>query len=129
MKHNYLSYNLKYLRKAYHLSQGELAKIVGKTYSAVSLWERELREPSDADIQGFCEHFGLRPADLMYRRLDEQVKVTPQEKEQELVLLTRLMTDEEYTLILNYAVKILTQRNPDLTLEELLKEAGENASL
>lgn len=128
MKNNCLAYNLKYLRKVYHLSQSELAGIVGKTYSAVSLWERELREPSDADIQGFCKHFGLRPADLMYRRLDEQVKATPQEREQELVLLTRLMTDEQYTKVLNYAVAVLTESNDDLTLEDLL-EGDDNASL
>lgn len=107
MKNNCFAYNLKYLRKVYKLSQDQMGRIVGKTYSAVSLWERELREPSDADIHGFCEHFGLRPSDLMYRKLDEQVKATPSEREEELVLLTRLMDEEQFNRVFEFALQVL----------------------
>lgn len=56
---NYFAYNLRYLRKQYHLNQEQMGNIVGKTYSAISLWERELREPSSKDIQGFCQYLSL----------------------------------------------------------------------
>jgi len=115
MKNNCFAHNLKYLRKCYHLSQEKMANIVGKTYSAVSLWERELREPSDADIHGYCEHFGLSPADLMYRRLDEQVKATPAEREEELILLARLMDEGQFRKLFDYAIELLGEDNASLS--------------
>ena len=122
MKNNYFGYNIKLLRKLYNMSQEQMAKIVGKTYSAVSLWERELREPSNADVQAFCEYFGLEPADLMYRPLDQQVVSTPAEKEEELILLARLMNEEQYARLLNYAVDVLSE-TPDLTLGGLTDDS------
>jgi transcriptional regulator with XRE-family HTH domain len=107
--------NLIYLRKMYKLSQTQLGVIVGKTHSAISNWERGTREPSDADVQAFCEHFGLSPADLMYRRLDEQVKATPAEREEELILLARLMDEEQFRKLFDYAVELLGEGNASLS--------------
>lgn len=109
MKNNYFANNLKYLRKMYKLSQGQMGEIVGKTHTAISNWERETREPSDADIQALCQHFGLFPSDLMYRKLDEQVKATPAENENDLVLLARMMNEEQLRKLFDFAVELLAE--------------------
>ena len=44
MKNNYFGHNLKVLRKSFNLSQQQLARIVGKTFTAVSRWEAGLRD-------------------------------------------------------------------------------------
>lgn len=36
MKNNYFGHNLKFLRKSFNLSQQQMARIVGKTFTAVS---------------------------------------------------------------------------------------------
>lgn len=68
---NYFGYNLKVLRKSFKLSQEELARIVGKSYSSISRWEAGIHEPTKEDVKKICDHFGLYPSDLMYRKLDD----------------------------------------------------------
>lgn len=103
MKNNYFGHNVKYLRKCYHLSQDKMAQIVGKTYSAISLWERGLREPSNDDVQGFCEYFGLEPSDLMYRKLDEQTKSILNEQEIELLNVCKLLNKDQMSIVIQVA--------------------------
>ena len=103
MKNNYFGHNVKYLRKCYHLSQDRMAQIVGKTYSAISLWERGLREPSNDDVQGFCEYFGLEPSDLMYRKLDEQTKSILNEQEIELLSVCKLLNKDQMSIVIQVA--------------------------
>lgn len=103
MKNNYFGHNLKYLRKCYRLSQQQAGEIVGKTYSAVSLWERELREPSNDDVQGYCAYFGLEPADLVYRKLDEQTPSVLSSDERELLALSRMMSSEQVKALISVA--------------------------
>lgn len=101
---NYFAYNLRYLRKQYHLTQDELGRIVGKTKSAISRWELETREPSKKDIEGFCNYFGLEPQDLVYRPLDEQVKnVVLDEQEKELIAYTKLLSKEQMEKLIEIA--------------------------
>ena len=103
MKNNYFGHNVKYLRKCYHLSQDKMAQIVGKTYSAISLWERGLREPSNDDVQGFCEYFGLEPSDLMYRKLDKQTKSILNEQEIELLSVCKLLNKDQMSIVIQVA--------------------------
>lgn len=102
-ENNYFSYNLRFLRKAYNLSQEALGNVIGRSGDAISNWEREKREPSNKDIQGLCKHFGLEPSDLMYRKLDEQTKSILTQPQIELLSLTFLMSTEQLNSIIAVA--------------------------
>ncbi len=107
MKNNYFGYNLRFLRKSYNYTQQKMGEIVGKTYSAVSLWERGLREPSNDDIQGYCSYFGLEPSDLMYRKLDEQTKSLLNEKELELLSICKFLNSEQINVLIDVAKNMM----------------------
>lgn len=100
---NYFGYNLKFLRKSFNLSQQAMAEIVGKTFTAVSRWEAGLREPSDKVVQKYAEHFGVSPAELMYRPLDEPVKHEEQSDLFRLLSLVEKMNDKRFACLLAYA--------------------------
>ena len=71
---NYFADNLRYLRKQYNLTQDQMGKIVGKTYSAISHWEKGMREPSQKDIAAICQHFDITPDLLCYTDLELKMK-------------------------------------------------------
>ena len=107
MNNNYFGYNLRYLRKCYHLSQEKMGQIVGKSFSAISRWESGEREPSNEDVQGFCEYFGLEPSDLMYRKLDEQTKSILNEQEIELLTVCKLLNKDQIAIVIQVAKNML----------------------
>lgn len=100
---NYFGYNLKFLRKSFNLSQQQLAEIVGKTFTAVSRWEAGLREPSDKVVQKYREHFGVSPAELMYRPLDERIPAEEQGDLWRLLSLVEKMDQAQFDRLLAYA--------------------------
>lgn len=100
---NYFGYNLRYLRKCYNLTQEQLAKISGKSYRAVSRWESGIHEPSDAVVQKFADHFGLAPADLMYKPLDAAIDPDEQSDLFRLLSLVEKMDDKQFACLLAYA--------------------------
>lgn len=57
------SNQVKYVRMKLELSQSDLAKALGISYSTISRWERENREPQMAMLGKFynyCERQGIR---------------------------------------------------------------------
>lgn len=48
---------LKQLRTEAGLSQKELGKIIGATYSAISFWETGVNEPKISYIIALCKYF------------------------------------------------------------------------
>lgn len=70
---NYFSENIKYLREQHNMSQSDFGKIVGKTYSAISFWERGLREPSNEDIEKICQYFNIEPTILCYMSMEHDI--------------------------------------------------------
>jgi len=102
MKNNYFGHNLKFLRKSFNLSQQQMARIVGKTFTAVSRWEAGLREPSNKVVQTYAEHFGLTPADLMYRPIDEQVKIDERSDIFKLLTLVNQMDENQFARLLAF---------------------------
>ena len=104
---NNLGYNLKYLRKVYKLSQDQLGAIVGKTHAAISRWEGGFREPSGKDIKGLADYFGVSPAELVYSKLDEQVKVDAPAELFQLLALVEKMNDKQVRQLLGYAEALL----------------------
>ena len=100
---NYFSHNLKLLRKWYKLTLKDFEKIVKKSYRTVSRWEAGYFEPADEDIHVICEHFGLTPADLMYRKLDEEVPYDEKSDIFKLISLCEKMNDKQFACLLAYA--------------------------
>ena len=100
---NCLAYNLKYLRKQYHLTQTQLGDIIGKSGDAVSRWEAEQREISQKDLNCLCNYFGLEPADLMYRKLDEQTKSIFNETELELMSICKMLNESQLKALVEVA--------------------------
>lgn len=100
---NYFSTNLKLIRKSYHLTQDQLGHIIGKTYSAISLYERDLRSPTTEDILTLSEHFAISPSDLCFTDLSVSQKAEPLLTEQELELLQtfRRMPENQRNAILD----------------------------
>lgn len=99
---NEFGYNLKYLRKCFNLSQEEAARIVGKTYAAVSRWESGIHEPSDEVVKKYRDHFGFSPADLMYRKLDERLPYNEQSDIFKLLTLVEQMDENQFARLLAF---------------------------
>ena len=53
-----LAIRLKELRLNAGLSQTELGKIIGSSYSAISYWELGINEPKASFIIALCKYFG-----------------------------------------------------------------------
>ena len=104
---NYFSHNIKLLRKWYKLTLKDFEKIVKKSYRTVSRWEDGRYEPADKDIQLICEHFGLTPADLMYRKLDEEVPYDEKSDIFKLISLCEKMDENQFARLLAYAEGML----------------------
>ena len=56
---NYLSKNIKFLRQVNHLTQEQLAKIVGKTRTLICAWESDDRNITTEDIIKISDHFNI----------------------------------------------------------------------
>lgn len=84
---DYFGKNIKYIRTRYHYTQEQMAAIIGKTYSAISLYEREMRSPSTEDIIALADRFGLTPSDLCFTDLSAPEKVETMMSAEELALL------------------------------------------
>lgn len=63
MNNNYFGYNLRYLRKCYHLSQEKMGRIVGKSFSAI------VKETLDT-----YSHFFPSETDIITDKMDEILK-------------------------------------------------------
>lgn len=57
--------NIKKIREKNNLTQKELAKIVGVTDKAVSLWEQDRRDPRMGPMQKMSDYFGIKLSELM----------------------------------------------------------------
>ena len=57
--------NIKRLRKLTKISQDDLAKIVGVSRAAVSLWEIGKTEPRMGAIQTIADHFHIKKANII----------------------------------------------------------------
>lgn len=58
MKEIKLAENIKFYRKAFHLSQEKLAQILNVDKRIVSAWENNSRKPDLESLAKLCEIFG-----------------------------------------------------------------------
>ena len=65
----FLASNLKYLRDSKGKSQEEIGKLCGKSNTAVSNWEKGIREPEAIDLSILSNYFNVSVDDLMLNDL------------------------------------------------------------
>lgn len=68
-KNLYLSTNLKYLRELNNKTQQDVAKYCDKTNTAISNWEKGIREPDAIDLSKLSIFFSVSIDDLMLKDL------------------------------------------------------------
>lgn len=65
----YLSTNIKYLRTINKKTQNDLALLCGKKNTAISNWEKGIREPDALDLAIIADFFNVSVDDLMLKDL------------------------------------------------------------
>lgn len=70
----YLSTNIKYLRKKNNKTQKELASTCGKRDTAISNWEKGIREPDAMDLANISIFFNIPIDDLVLKDLRKETK-------------------------------------------------------
>jgi DNA-binding XRE family transcriptional regulator len=63
---NFLSSNLKFLRKKYNKSQSDIGYQLNKAHTSIGNWEKGISEPSLAEVEEIARIFEITPADLLY---------------------------------------------------------------
>ena len=69
--------NLRFLRKQFNETQYDVAKVVGKGRSLVSMWEIDKKDPLVKDVITLAEHYNVDIVDLYQGdlRLQQNVKL------------------------------------------------------
>ena len=79
MKKNeiFLSSNIKYLRMSNKKTQKDIGDLCGKTDTAVSNWEKGIREPDTIDLANIANYFNVSIDELMLKdlRFDNAVSI------------------------------------------------------
>ena len=65
----FLASNIKYLRTINGKTQEEVGEICNKTNTAVSNWEKGIREPDAVDLSALSNYFNISIDDLMLKDL------------------------------------------------------------
>lgn len=61
----YIASNLKYLRLLNKKTQDDIAKLCNKKNTAVSNWEKGIREPNSIDLAIICNYFNISIDDFI----------------------------------------------------------------
>lgn len=70
----YLATNIKYLRTINKKTQEELAKVCDKKNTAISNWEKGIREPDAMDLANISIFFNISIDDLVLKDLRKEAK-------------------------------------------------------
>lgn len=68
---SYLGKNIRYLRKKNRWSQEKLGTLVGKSESAIQMWETEYRSPTMGSVKDLAELFNVDINDLVTKDLQD----------------------------------------------------------
>ena len=68
---NHVIQNIAFLRKKYHLSQVEFAKIAGVTQATINRWENNLIAPTINNLFDICEYFHINIGTLICKDLSK----------------------------------------------------------
>lgn len=67
-----ISKNIRYLRKQKHMGQEQLGKLLGKSESAIQMWESDKRSPTMGTVQKLSEIFNVDMNTLVYDDLENK---------------------------------------------------------
>lgn len=76
---NFLSSNLKFLRKKFRKSQSDIGFQLNKAHTSIGNWEKGISEPSFAEVDEIARIFEIKPEMLLYVDL-EKVQDSPNSK-------------------------------------------------
>ena len=68
LKKIYIASNLKHLRLLNKKTQDDIAKLCDKKNTAISNWEKGIREPDSIDLAKLSNYFNISIDDLMKKR-------------------------------------------------------------
>jgi transcriptional regulator with XRE-family HTH domain len=75
---NYLSGNIRHLRRIRGLSQAELAKNFGKKQNTIGNWENGISEPSIKELVTLSQVFMIDMSSLVNRNLEHVIESIPE---------------------------------------------------
>ena len=110
----YLSSNLKYLRNINGKTQEEVASACNKKNTAVSNWEKGIREPDAVDLSVLSNLFNVSIDDLMIKDLrNENINIKNNDNELDQLLFSKAkdLSDEDKMVVMNVIDSI--KRNID----------------
>lgn len=99
----FLAHNLKFLREQMGIRQGEMAKKLDITQSAVGNWERNHRKPNIEMIVRLAEYFGVSLDDLVLKDLVPPTEVYT--KNLQFLRIKHGMTQADMARLLGYRGK------------------------
>lgn len=94
----FLASNIKYLRQFNGWTQEEIGKICNKKNTAVSNWEKGIREPDATDLSALSNFFNVSIDDLMLKDLRKE-RTTSDELE---ILFSKnkdILTDDDKAML------------------------------
>ncbi len=95
----FLASNLKYLRDLKGKSQEEVGRLCGKSNTAVSNWEKGIREPEAIDLSILSNYFNVSVDDLMLKDLRFEKRNDLDELELLFSKTKDILTDDDRDMI------------------------------
>lgn len=108
-KNIFLSSNIKYLRNIVGKTQEEIAKICNKKNTAVSNWEKGIREPDAVDLTILANIFNVSVDDLMLKDLRFDNSYTENKTKTLNILYDKLkdLPEDKQKMILNVTEAVM----------------------
>lgn len=119
MKDNniYISTNLQYLRKEKNKTQKDIGDICGKTDTAISNWEKGIREPDATDLGILANYFNTTVDDIMFKDLrfnNEKENSKSFDKADILFNKIKDLPPEKQQIILNVTENLINEIDKEL---------------
>lgn len=103
--------NIRRFREEHGLTQEELGKIAGASYQAVSLWERNEREPRMGYIQKIADHFGVMKSDIIEHKERSAPSPVTRPKLAVLFSRSRALTDKQLDIVNSIVDEMIGERD------------------
>ena len=121
-REKFLASNIKYLRKMNHKTQQELANICDKKNTAISNWEKGIREPDSIDLGVLSQLFNVSVDDLIFKNLklyysvkkifDEELNLkVVSDKQDKIITETENFSEQELDEVLEYIDFLKSKRS------------------
>lgn len=125
MNNNYISSNIKFLRKTHNKTQKDIAKVIGVTSNAIGNYESGIRDLSAIDVAKIANYFNVSIDDFLNKDLSKEynnIKKFAEDSEKEMlkeVLQSKGVIDEDEQLTQESFDKLIKfiNNNKDMLLK------------